>query len=176
MLRRLLVVVAFALAACATTPAAKARETADAPAHELMGKLVGHWLLTGVIAGENVEHDVDAEWTLQGKYVRISEVAHETDDTGRPRYEATIFVGWLESAHHYVCVWLDNTEVASGEVTCTARQMADALPFEFRDAHGALMIATTFTYHRADDAWDWRIDNVENGRTSTFATLTLRRR
>ena len=73
-------------------------------------------------------------------------------------------------------VWLDNTGVASGKITCVAPQTTDALPFEFRDERGALQIATTFRYNRADDSWIWTIDNVENGHPSRFADLTMRRR
>lgn len=169
------VAVQFAGSACGAA-LAETGATHATPAAELMDKLVGRWVLTGDIAGENVVHDVDAAWVLQGRYVRISEVAREHDEQGRPRYEATIFVGWQENAHHYVCIWLDNTGVATGDVTCTASVAPDSLPLQFRDAHGALMIATTFSYNRADDTWRWRIDNIENGRVVHFANLVLQRR
>jgi hypothetical protein len=84
---------------------------------ELLDKLVGPWVLTGNIAGKSVVHDVEADWVLQHKYVRISEISRERGDDGQPQYEATIFVGWLESTQHFACLWLDNTEVASGDVT-----------------------------------------------------------
>jgi hypothetical protein len=173
----------FALTACVHAPAATARDAdagsaaasrAQNPA--LMGKLVGHWVLTGVIAGQSVTHDVDADWVLQGNYVRISEVSRERGDGGQAAYEATIFVGWVASAQRFVCLWLDNTEVASGEVTCTAAAATDSLPFEFRDEHGTLLIATTFIYHPDSDTWDWRIDNMRDGRAVRFADLSLQRR
>lgn len=140
-----------------------------------MRRLVGHWILTGVVAGEHVTHDVDAAWALQGNYVRIDEIARERGHNGRPKYEATIFVGWLAASNRYVCIWLDNTEVSAGNVTCTAAAAQDSIPFEFHDAHGALMIATTFAYHRADNTWEWQINNVDNGRVTPFAALSLRR-
>jgi hypothetical protein len=171
------------VAACAPTNSAhRAAEspaaTAPVEAHrELLSRLIGHWVLTGVIAGQNVVHDVEGAWALQSNYVRLDEVSRETSAAGRPQYEAAIYVGWLDSAHHYVCLWLDNTEVASGDVTCIAADTPGVLPFEFRDAHGALQIATTFTYHRADNTWTWQIDNVDaQGRHTQFATLTMRRR
>jgi len=142
----------------------------------LMERLVGDWVLTGTIGGENVVHDVDARWVLQGNYVRLNEVSRERDQSGKAAYEAIIYVGWLDSAQHFVCIWLDNTAVAAPGVTCVAAASQDALEFEFRDAQGSLMIATTFAYHPQSDSWDWRIDNIENGRASRFADLTLRRR
>jgi hypothetical protein len=118
-------------------------------------------------------HDVEAAWVLQGNYVRITEVSRERDDNGRPAYEAIVFVGWLDD--HYVCTWLDNTEVASGEVACAAAPTADAIPFEFRDAQGALIFTNTFAYNRAEDTWEWRLDNIRDGAADPFARVTLRR-
>jgi hypothetical protein len=146
---------------------------AQAPAQELLSHLVGHWTLTGTIAGQQTTHDVDVAWTLQNRYVRLDEIARERGANGLPQYEATIFVGWLDD--HYVCIWLDNTGVASGRITCDAAPTTDALPFEFRE-HGALQIATTFRYNRAKDTWTWTIDNIDNGRTTRFADLIMRRR
>ena len=184
MIRKILLALALVVVpACAHTtnaiqpsaPAVSAPASASPHAHEMLSNLVGRWVLTGTIAGQSVVHDVEGTWTLQNTYVRLDEVSREREADGRPSYEATIFVGWLEGPRHYTCIWLDNTEVASGEVTCTAADAPDAIPFQFRDAQGALMIATTFTYHPADDSWDWRIDDVQGDHTETFATLTMRR-
>lgn len=168
---------AICLIACTQTGASNAvaqTPTAAAQSQDLLSHLVGHWTLTGTIAGQHTTHDVDVSWALQEHYVRLEEFSRERDTNGLPQYEATIFVGWLDD--HYVCIWLDNTGVASGKITCVAPQAVDALPFEFRDERGALQIATTFRYNRADDSWIWTIDNVENGHTSRFADLTMRRR
>ncbi len=145
-------------------------------AEELMDKLVGHWVLTGVIAGRETVHDVEAAWVLQRKYVRVTETSRERRGDGRPMYEATIYVGWLEAAHHYVCVWLDNTEVASGDVTCQAAETPNAMPFEFRDAHGAITFTNSFVYERANDTWEWRMANIHDGASDPFGHVTLRRR
>jgi len=180
MFRPILLAMGLALAAgCAHGDARPRTVPAAAPteAHQqLLNHLAGHWVLTGAIAGHDVVHDMDGAWVLQGNYVRLDEVSREQDASGKPQYEATIYVGWLEAAHRYVCLWLDNTEVASGDVTCTAADTPDTLPFEFRDAHGALQIATTFTYHPADDRWSVQIDNVDQGRRTSFAILEMRRR
>ena len=185
MFRRILVTFALGcLAACAQAGLTTAHSLREPPAtgaaagspQELMSKLVGRWVLRGTIAHQNVVHDVEATWHLQGNYVRINEISRERGDNGGARYEATIYVGWLESAHRYACIWLDNTEVASGDVTCTTASAQDSMSFEFRDARGALLIATTFVYHVANDTWDWRIDNVSGGHVTPFAALTMHRR
>lgn len=184
MLRRILMTLSVsALTACAHAPpidapqsAAVGPEQVSDRSQELLSRLVGRWVLSGDIAGESTVHDVDATWALQRNYVRIEEISRERGDDGLAAYEATIFIGWLESADHYVCLWLDNTEVASGEVTCVAMPSEDALPLEFRDAQGALIFTNTFTYNRAADSWEWRMDNIRDGQPATFGLVTLRRR
>ena len=179
-LRSLIVICFLCVGACADAQPATAANppAASASADEsgaLMDKLVGRWILTGTIAGQATVHDVEAEWTLQHKYVRITETSREAGDNGAPAYEATIYVGWLESEHRYVCIWLDNTEVASGAITCSAHAARDAIPFEFRDAQGALSFTNTFAYNRGADTWEWRMDNINNGVAQTFGAVTLRR-
>lgn len=176
-------VAALALSACAQAgevgaraqleTAASTPDAASAGSQELLNRMAGRWVLTGTIAGQETTHDVEADWTLQRTYMRINEVSRERGDNGLPAYEATIYVGWLND--HYVCIWLDNTEVASGEVTCTAAETPDVIPFVFRDAQGRIIFINTFTYDRAVDSWEWRMDNIRDGQPVTFGLVTLRR-
>jgi hypothetical protein len=152
----------------------KTEAAAGARPKDMLSKLVGRWVLTGVIAGERTVHDVEATWALQQTYVRLEEVSREKGANGAPAYEATIFIGWAKD--HYFCIWLDNTEVASGDVTCSAADTPDAIPLEFRDGKGALIFDNTFTYRSADDSWEWRMVNVRDGAKETFGIVTLRRR
>jgi hypothetical protein len=142
----------------------------------MLGRLVGRWVLTGTIAGRSTVHDVEADWVLQRNYVRLSEISRERRDNGQPIYEATIFVGWAEGPRHYVCFWLDNTEVASGDVTCSAANAQDAIALEFRDAQGALIFTNTFLYHPDGDTWEWRMDNIRENVAAPFGRVSLRRR
>lgn len=185
MLRGILIALtALCLSGCASQSVAthtalettsRALDDIPAASRQMLERMIGRWVLTGEIAGQAATHDVEADWVLQGKYVRITEVSRESGDDGLPAYEATIFVGWLASADRYVCLWLDNTEVASGEVTCLAPQAPDAISFEFRDAQGALIFTNTFSYDAAHDAWRWRMVNTSEGRQDLFGDVTLRR-
>lgn len=185
MLRRpLMGLGALLLTACAQTHAKDSPPSLDSATNvpnqgsslsqEMLSRLVGRWVLTGVIAGQSTVHDVQAAWVLQRNYVRISEISREKSDNGQPVYEAEVFVGWLKD--HYVCIWLDNTEVASGEVTCSAANVPDSIPLEFRDAKGALVFTNTFVYNRAHDTWEWRMANIRDGDAHPFGAVTLSRR
>jgi len=187
MLRRMLISLGTALlAACAhadTGGSLRPLETVEgvptqaaSQPQEMLSRLVGRWVLTGVIAGQSTVHDVEASWVLQRNYVRLTEISRGRSRNGQPTYEATVFIGWVEGAHRYVCIWLDNTEVASGDVTCSAAAARDAIPFEFRDAQGALIIANTFLYHAENDTWEWRMDNIRGSTVEPFGRVTLQRR
>jgi len=180
MFRRILITMGTVLLACCVQTQASRTSPQDESAinasqsEAMLSRLVGNWLLTGTIAGQSAVHDVDAEWVLQRNYVRINEVSRERGDNGLPAYEATILIGWLDD--HYVCFWFDNTEVASGDVTCRAAESADSIAFEFRDAEGALILINTFTYDGAGDTWRWRLDNIQDGAPQLFGDVTLRRK
>lgn len=174
MLRKILAALGMALtvvSAHASTPAEEGGQ-----AQELLGRLVGRWVMTGTMGRRSTVHDVEGAWALQHHYVRLIETSRERGDNGLPKYEATIFIGWVEAAHHYICIWLDNTDVASGDISCFASEAPNSIPFEFRDSHGALTITNTFTFHPASDTWDWRIDNVRDGVAEPFARVSLHRR
>jgi hypothetical protein len=80
---------------------------------------------------------------------------------------------WLRD--RYVCFWFDNTEVASGDVTCEAAWSAESIPFQFRDGQRALIFTNTFAYDRAHDTWEWRMDNIRSGAAAPFGRVVLRR-
>ena len=161
-------------AADAPSAPAQAPDAAAAAAHAVLDKATGQWVLEGVIAGQHTVHDVNAEWVLNGNYVRFTETARERGEDGRPAYEAVVLLGWLKD--HYVCFWFDNTEVATGDVTCQAKPAGDSVPLEFRDSKGALIFTNTLAYDRAHDTWEWQMANVQAGKSTPFATLPLHRK
>ena len=124
---------------------------------DLLDRLAGNWLMQGTIGGEEVNHDVVAEWVLERGYLQLYELAREKDDRGKPAYEAIITIGWDEPSRRYVCQWLDST--GGGGLTGPlgyAEPGDDELAWVF-DAPG-MLIHNTFTYNRDSDTWDWAID------------------
>lgn len=186
MLRTALAALAIVLCtSCTTAPTESLRPSVESAGNisaepgtpqDLLNRMVGDWVLEGVIAGETSTHDVNAAWVLQHNYVRITEVSRERDAAGRPQYEAVIYIGWLDSAGRVVCYWFDNTEVATPGVTCSAAQAGDTIPFEFRDVQGGLIFFNTFTYDRNADTWQWNLENLRGEERETFGLVTLRRR
>lgn len=142
----------------------------------LLDHLAGDWVMTGTIAGEEVVHDVDADWVLAGHYLRFHDFSRERTEGGERAYEATVFIGWDAETDGFVCLWLDVTGgegLASG-VLGYGTPVADTIPFVFD--LGEYAIHNTFVYRRAADRWEWTIVNVRGAERSEFAHVTLERR
>jgi hypothetical protein len=143
-----------------------------------MDRMVGEWVMTGTIAGEQVTHDVHADWILDRRYVRIHEVSRERDENGKLAYEAWIDVAWDAKNAEYVVMWLDNTETTNfaEEGVGHGKPDGDRIPFVWRLADGS-GIRNTFAYDRDGDTWSWSIDNVnDSGSSGAFARLSLERK
>jgi hypothetical protein len=59
---------------CSATVAVAQQPPVSSP---LLDHLVGKWVLQGSIAGQDIIHDVNAEWVLEHHYVRIQEVSRQ---------------------------------------------------------------------------------------------------
>jgi ketosteroid isomerase-like protein len=136
----------------------------------------GDWLMTGTIAGDEVAHDVDADWVLAGHYLRFHDFSREREESGDRAYEATVYIGWDAQTERFVCLWLDVTggEGLSSGVLGYAAPVGDTIPFVF-DV-GEYQIHNTFVYHRGADTWEWTIVNARGEERSEFAHVTLERR
>ena len=171
-----LVVLAVALVLASRPSDAKQAVSARAdPRRELLERMIGHWVLRGVIARQQTTHDIDAQWVLDKEYVQIHEVSREKDAAGKPRYEAIVYVVWDPKAGEYACLWLDTTglDVFPPKGVGHARPEPGRIPFIFEDPDGGTH--TTFAYDRAKDAWSWTIDNEAKGTLTPFARVTLTR-
>jgi hypothetical protein len=142
----------------------------------LLDHLVGTWVLQGTIAGQETTHDVVAEWVLGHQYVRLHEVSRERDATGRPAYEAIVFVGWDSTSRRYPCLWLDSTGGGglSAQAIGHAPRGADTLAFRFEAGAGGAF-HTTFAYSRDTDSWRWTMDGEDHGKLQPFARVKLTR-
>ena len=132
--------------------------------------------MSGTIAGNEVVHDVDADWVLAGHYLRFHDFSREREEGGERAYEATVYIGWDAQTERFVCLWLDVTGgdgLASG-VLGYAAPVGDTIPFVFGE--GESQIHNTFVYRRDDDSWEWTIVNVRGDERREFAHVTLQRR
>ena len=140
----------------------------------LLDKLQGSWVITGTIAGEETTDDLVVEWVNQHQYLRLHEVSRGRKPNGRPRYEATVYIGWNQPTAKYGIVWLDDFGGLSTQSIGLASKVGDQLPFVFNNPDGSFT-RTTMTYNPTTKGWTWTIDEDRAGRLSRFAALTLKR-
>ena len=147
------------------------------PADSVFDRLIGHWVLTGIIARQQTTHDVTFEWLLGREYVQMHEVSRERAPSGGPAYEAVVLFGRDPRSGEYACLWMDNTASAAFDPEGVGRGavVGDSLPFLFKYS-ATNRFHTTFVYNRKADTWQWHMDNDSAGVRRPFARVTLTRR
>ena len=143
----------------------------------LMERMVGHWTLNGIIAGQETTHDISAAWVLDHQYLQIKEVSKEKDDKGNPAYEALVYIGWDSGLNQYACLWLDNTGGGGlkGGAIAHANRKENEIAFLFK-VNDKSNFHTTFVYDRQTDTWQWIMNDDENGKIEPFARVKLTRK
>jgi hypothetical protein len=143
----------------------------------LLDHFTGKWVLQGTIEGKETTHDIVAEWVLGHQYVQFREVSREKKSDGGPMYEAIVFIGWDQPRGQYACLWLDATSGSglSNGVIGRAKRGGDKIAFVFKFSDSNLF-HTTFLYDRGPDAWQWSMDEEEDGKWQPFLRMKMTRR
>ena len=136
----------------------------------LLDKLTGNWLLRGTIDGQLTTHDIDVAWVLDHQYIQIKEVSREKGASGKPLYEAIVYISFDTTAKQYSCLWLDNTGNSglSASAVGHAKPNGDKLTFLFQGP--GYTFYTTFDYNRMDNTWQWFMDNEVGGAATTLCS------
>ncbi|MCX6544000.1 MAG: hypothetical protein NTV05_06245 [Acidobacteria bacterium] len=140
----------------------------------LFDHLAGRWVLRGTIDNKQTTHDVDAQFVLNGGYIRLHEVSREKDAKGKPAYEAIVFISLDKKSGEYKVLWLDTTGNGglSADAIGRATPSGNSLPFLFKTGSGDVF-HTTFIYTPTTDSWQWAMDGESGGRLQPFARVTL---
>lgn len=131
-------------------------------------------MLTGIIDGKKVIHDIEAKRVLNGQYLQIEEVSRERDEKGNLDYNALIYMCWQEPKKEYQCLWLDNTsnEGLSNGILGRAKQNGDKIEMLFKFSESFLFY-TTFSFDKTTDTWLWTMDSEDNGKLESFARAKM---
>jgi hypothetical protein len=150
------------------------RSQQTAQQDSLLDKMTGRWILTGIIDGKEIIHDIDAKRVLNGQYIQIEEVSREKDEKGNLDYNAFIYMCWQEAKKEYQCLWLDNTsnEGTSNGILGRAKQNGDKIELLFKFSK-TVLFHTTFFYDKTADTWQWTMDSEENGKLEPFARVKM---
>ena len=143
----------------------------------LLARMIGHWVLRGEIAHQQVVHDVTFDWVLGGEYVEMHEISRERTPAGAPAYEAIVYLVHDPHTHEYAAQWLDNTDYGAFNPAGVGHgnAMADSIPLLFTYTPTS-RFHTTFVYDRAADSWAWHMDNDDEKGRRPFARVSLTRK
>ena len=143
----------------------------------LLDRMIGKWVLQGVIEGKETTHDIDVVWVLGHQYVQIREISREKNANGAAEYEAIVYIGWDQPSKQYACLWLDVTGGGglSGQAIGHADRSDDKIAFIFKGSDGSIF-HTTFAYDKSADVWQWLMDGEEKGKLQPFARVKLSRK
>ena len=143
---------------------------------DLLDHLAGKWTLNGRLGTKQTVHDVEADWVLNKGYLRLHEISRERDQSGKPAYEAIVFLAWEPKSRQYSCLWLDST--APGGLSnpmAHGVQSGSSIPliWVFSPSHS---LHTTFAYDQRSDTWRLTIDDLDQGKSERFGDVVLRRK
>jgi hypothetical protein len=153
----LAVSIGSATATAQSAPSAQ-RASADSPstAVGLLDQLVGTWRMVGQVRGRPASYDLEARRVLGGHFVEL----HMTD-AGRPAtYEARVFIGEDTTAGKIFVHWMDNFGAAFSVPAAAGAVAGDTVRFEFAYSSGPFR--DTFVYHRAANAWTFRLESGDD--------------
>ncbi|HEV7704460.1 MAG TPA: hypothetical protein VGO46_09210 [Gemmatimonadaceae bacterium] len=147
------------------------------PRDTLLARMIGHWVLRGTIAHQQVIHDVTFDWVLGSEYVEMHEISRERTPAGTPAYEAIVYIGHDLHTNEYSALWLDNTAYGAFDPAGVGRgaAVADSIPLLFTYSKTS-RFHTTFVYSQSSDSWEWHMDNDDEKGRRTFARVTLTRK
>ena len=167
-------VAVLCLAAPALTTAVRAQEALDGPKHifqdELLEHLVGNWMLTRAIRGQEVQNSVQAGWVLNHQFLQV----HMKDVASPPAYEAFVYVGYDNTSERYVVHWLD----------AYGGRFSETLGFGTRDGNSIRLVFeypdgpfhNTWTWDPASGSWSFAMKSKDaSGQWKPFAEDSLRR-
>jgi hypothetical protein len=137
----------------------------------LLGRMEGHWLMTGTVRGKPATYRLDVQRVLRGRFIEL----HMEDVSQPSTYEARVFVGVDSAKAQYIAHWLDNTGAGYSIPHATGQARGDTIHVVFPYSEGAF--SDTFAYDPAEDAWHFRLDAADgHGGWRVFAEYRLRRR
>ena len=143
-------------------------------ADPLLERMVGHWTVTGTLAGRPTRQTVEARWILNHQFLQIHEVGENDPTTGKPRYEALPMIGYDNMSGRYVAHWIDIFGGRFSETLGYGARAGDEIDLVFEYPDGPFH--TDLIWDGAHGQWRWRMKQKDAaGKRISFADLTQSR-
>lgn len=144
------------------------------PFHDdLLENLEGRWRIHGTIVGQPRDMTLSAEWVLNHQFLFLDEKDTNTV-SGKPGYEAHIYLGYDNASERYVIHWIDIFGGRFSETLGYGSRSGNSICFNFEYPDGPFH--NTFTWNPQEKSWRFFLEqkNAE-GKWKTFADQTATR-
>jgi len=151
-----------------------AQEPLDGPKRifrdDLLDTLVGKWVLTRKIRGQEVRNTLEAEWVLNHQFLQIN----MKDMATPPTYEAKVFIGYDNTSERYVAHWIDVYGGRFSETLAYGRRDGDSILLNFEYPDGPFH--NELTWNATAKGWTFMMQRKNaSGQWVPFAQDSLRR-
>jgi hypothetical protein len=138
------------------------------PFHDdLLDHHAGRGKIAGVNVGRQREMDLTAEWVLNHQFLFLEE-KDATTVTGKPGYEAHIYIGYDNASDRYVIHWIDIFGGRFSETLGYGLRSGNSIKFVFEYPDGPFH--NTFTWIPEDKAWHFLLEQKNaQGKWTIFA-------
>jgi hypothetical protein len=139
-----------------------------------MDHLAGAWKMEGTVMRQDAHHDVQAEWVLNHRFMRIQEKTAAQAPSAEHPYEATWYLGYDSTSERYVLHLLDVFGPRFSETLGYGTRDGNAIRFIFEYPDGPFH--TIFRWIPDQNAWQWQMEQKnKEGKWTPFADLKLTR-
>lgn len=143
-------------------------------ADTLLNHFTGKWVLKGMIAGKNIQHDITADWVLGRQYIEFKETSQEKRKDGQPSYESIVYLSYNNKMNRYDCLWLDNTAKTDFDAKAVAHAIpkTNTIALLFKTGNKSVF-HTTFTFIPNENKWHWKMESEDHGKFEVFADARM---
>ena len=144
------------------------------PFHDqLLDSLAGRWRITGTIVGQPREMNLTADWVLNHQFLFLDE-KDANAASGKPGYEAHIYIGYDNASERYVIHWIDIFGGRFSETLGYGTRNGNSIRFNFEYPDGPFH--NTFTWNAQEKSWHFFLEQKDaQGMWKTFAGQTATR-
>ena len=157
-------------------PPAPAAAGAPSARDPLLGILFGRWEVTGRIEGKPATLLMVNGWKPDGTTLNVNLLSLARAANGQPVFLVAAEISLDPDGKHYSAVWHESVGGVGRELTGKAEKEddRDRIGFTLKAADGSGS-NPWIELDASDDTWTLYIDDVRNGWTERFASLSLRR-
>lgn len=118
---------------------------------EFLDPLVGSWALTGTMGETELRQKVDAQWVVQGRFLRVHFMQEVQVPEDQPLYEAVYMLGYDDGSDQYVMHSFDTFGAGYSRTVGVGSRHGDSVEFLFE--YQSALFSNTFSWNQENMEW-----------------------